>query len=277
MSGTLMLSELPLALDAELPPIFLLDSATFQPRPTRNKTDEAALRLLLTNDADAYEYLVRICHLGCYPYYIRDRGISKREATDKFLRDWLTFKLAPYFVATATDIEAAVNAGKFRHIKRQVRSAVIDRLRKLNRSREPLERHNTVRIDLPLTADEEHPLRREMLATAEDGVYVSSLGKSPAVWPSELARVLESDDLEDGLGPQLYRVLLAICDLFPDRLSIKGDIVRAIAASERVSEQTARRLLGSLQTKMAELSGGFATQNLYELLTRPERQSCFWQ
>jgi hypothetical protein len=244
---------------------------------------------LLRHDQDAFEHLLAICRLGRGNYFVFELGTLPGEATDNFLRSWLLERLSPYFDVTPDVIHSAADRGEFRHLGNAARSAVIDRIRRRKASKDALDRYRSeherlagalpkvVSMDVQITADEAHCLRRDMLATSKDAVYPSSLGNFPAVWPSELTRLLESNELEHGLGPQPYRVLLAICDRFPDRLSVKGDAVRVIAASEQVSEQTARRLLSDLQTKMADLRRADpAVQALHELLTRPKRRACFF-
>jgi len=173
--------------------------------------------------------------------FLTELGMRSSEETEAFLRAWLIEKLC-----RTGDAHEAARTGKFRYLGNQGRNALIDEIRKRTRSEDVLLRTATIVPFEPSIDDDDddyHFWPDNLLGTDRRQGMASTIGKKPALEPLALQELLREsqDQLTMLLGKPLFSLLSTICGLFPDNLAA-GEVTRAIAKSNGVSEQTARKL-----------------------------------
>jgi hypothetical protein len=152
--------------------------------------------------------------------------LTSFEATHEFLEAWLVDQLLPYCNSEG-GLEAAKN-GEFRYLPNRARNAIIDELRRRERSKDALDRP-VVRMDAPIATedgDDAHSWH-DLLGADCRQEAVCVIGTRPSLEPDALRRKLQQarPELTDKLGRRSFDVFAAVCGLFSDQLSF-GDVTR---------------------------------------------------
>jgi len=230
-----------------------------------DKTTQAALAFFQATDNTtikaAFDHLLAIVFNSRGSLFLKEPGLTEFEATHEFLEAWLVDKLMPYS-ASGTCYDAAAR-GEFRYLVKNAHFALIDELRKRERSDDALD-GPTVRMDAAIDTNEGEAHSWHDLLGAEG---VCPLGTKPSLEPSVLQQRLQQsrDEITKKLGAPLFHVLSVVCGLFPDQLSL-GDVTRGIAKARAVSEQTARKLHHALARKLISLRGDPVVWGLVEII-----------
>lgn len=246
------------------------ESDTAKTRSGYDRSTEAALAFLNADFSGAMQlkHLLRILSNACGRLFLSERGMTKAEAKDEFLRDWLLQELSP-FQNEAMRCEAARD-GQFRYLANRSRYALIDELRRRSRSEDALDRDPS-RMDEPLENNEGEDGYNlsDRLSVGDGQTPACSIGKTPGLEPAVLLEMLEAfrDELTLKLGDRLFNALSAICRQYPDQLS-RGDVTRGIAAANNVSQQSARKLHRDLESKLHDLRGDPILRRFFELLSK---------
>jgi hypothetical protein len=84
--------------------------------PPPNQTTRAAMKYLLTGEADAWNRLINILSKATENVFLTEPGITLRRAKLRFLELWLVERFAPYRDADAETICAAAGRDEFRYL-----------------------------------------------------------------------------------------------------------------------------------------------------------------
>jgi hypothetical protein len=268
-----------------IPSILLTGGAYPEPKgPARDAATPLVKLYLLKTGAvreEAWEHLVKLCmsFLKARPGKAQLRLQRTDQVGDggsevvRFVTDWLSQRLAPYFAMSPRTIRRHARAGRFRYIGRQCRNAVVDEYRRRKRQVPP-----PIGLDEPLPyGDCGKPLTiaDTIGVRGENGPALawSPLGRRPSVEPEELTAIVKSGrkELEGFIGSRATSTLEAIIGTFP--CPNRPVMVKAIAKRRGVSEQQARRDLNDLpRTMTAALTARLlAPRDLWSLLLRPDR------
>lgn len=242
------------------------------PAPPSDQMTQAVLDFFEAKDNAAikatYNRLRALVFRARGSLFLTERGFTSFEATREFLEAWLEDQLLPY-CNSGNGCEAAKN-GEFRYLAKRGRNALIDELRRRDRSQDALDR-NVVRMDANIDTDEKGTpfTLHDLLGVDCQQEAACPIGTKPSFEPSALQQKLQQSrpEIAKTLGEQLFGVLLTICALFPDHLSF-GDVTRGIAKARSVSEQTARKLHHALARKLRSLKGDPAVRGLVEIIRR---------
>jgi hypothetical protein len=233
---------------------------------------------------DAFEHLMAILFKATRTLFLVEEGLSSYEATHRFLEEWLVEKLFQYEGTSMDDIRDAARKDAFRYFGRQCKFALVDEMRRRDRSEDALDQHSTfeekqlgrgakvVHIDASLSDDDDGDTLTlgDFLALDTDHGLGSPIGQKPRVEASGLLEKLRQmpEEVRKLLGERSVDALSAICELFPDKLARKGDVSAAIAASNGITPQSARRLHRDLVNKLQAGRGNSAIQDLFRFIRK---------
>lgn len=227
-----------------------------------NKTSQAAVAWLTSQDLDAFDHLVAICFRAKRNLFIAERGKTLVDSTRNWIETFLLEFLFPYQHATPAEIAEAAERGAFQHIARLCRLRMLDEVRKrtaLKRKEPP-----TLSLNQPLATDEDgQPLT---LSDVVEDCGGSPLGHRAPLEENEVALTLwqNREDLARLLGQKLLVTLKAVLCAH-----LNGEEpTKAVARRRQVCERQARRDTAALREilQSALKDGNAAARNLYELL-----------
>ncbi len=233
--------------------------------PVFDRTTQLALAFLEAKDEASikatYNCLLEFVFRARGSLYLTEPGLTSFEATHEFLEGWLVDQLLPY-CNSGKGREAAKN-GEFRYLAKRSRNALIDELRRRERSKDLLDRP-LIRMDSAIGNDHSW---HDLVGVDCQQKAACPIGTKPSLEPSALQQKLRQSrpEIAKTLGEQLFEVLSIVCDLFPDRLSL-GEVTRGIAKARAVSEQTARKLHHALARKLGSLRGDPIVQEFVEVI-----------
>jgi hypothetical protein len=245
------------------------DDSTAASAVVFDKTTQAAVAFCAAQDSaaiqDALDHLVAILFRATRGLFLTERGRGRFDPTREFLEAWLVDELLLH--RTAGTYRDAAEGGEFRYLARRGRFALIDELRRRDRSKDPLD-GTVVRMDSPInTGEGDARSFHDLLGVDCHQEGVCPIGMKPSLELSALQQTLHQcrAEIAKKLDETSFDVLSTICGLFPDRLSL-GEVTREIAKARAVSEQTARKLHHALVRKLVSLRGDPVVRELFEII-----------
>jgi hypothetical protein len=111
-------------------PIFHLSDRPPAAPSALDKTSQATVLFLKTEDPDAFDHLVAICWRAKGDLFVFDRSERLYWATRKWIQVWILEKLEPYRRTSNEVIDRAAANGEFRYLGRSCRLAMVDEIRR---------------------------------------------------------------------------------------------------------------------------------------------------
>lgn len=231
-----------------------------------NKSTQAAVAFLLTNEHKYFKDLIRSCLNATRDLYLRSRVQSNWEEKREFIQDCLHDFFAKYGGATEKEVLAAAERGEFQFIPNFVHSRMLDEIRnRRTQKRQPTVLDSTTheRHSLPLYSMDVEITNSEgdFVHTFSDNVASDSAahfvqmrngsnfpGRVIPVWARETAQQ-RATELEEVLGAAGVTVLLAVLHALEERT----DPTQAVAAARNVTGRQARRDVKRLVARVREV------------------------
>lgn len=212
-------------------------------------SSETAVTFLTSPDeharTDAFNHLIAILLTATQGLYIpENEKYPGNSARHSFAEEFLLGELEPYFGQPKEMILQAARDDKFRYLGRRFRQRLLNRIRDTVRRNQKYghERYN----DAWETHTDAGGVDGSVLLVALNECNPEEYSIIPPVGPEEYDRYFERFDF---LSDQDIAVATALFDLRHEDYT-KGERTRALAERFGVTEQTARRYLRNLRTKM---------------------------